>query len=254
VLALGALFVAAFVLTLGNPNAGLFLFLAVVCVGLAVVSVFARSLPRYGGTILDRAGGSQQDLFLGGLLLIALLTPWSVAIPTLRWPITFGWQSPLPLLTIAAIVLARLRRRRSGGRLAIVMAGIGLAAWFGWVGAQLLTSTFRASGFPFLPIDLLGEGWYVGLLAFAVSIDGMAADASEDDRPARPRDVWPFAIAPGMGLTRLHYPGRGRLCWPPRSSSPSWCRRTRSVPRSSSTTARSRASRSRTPAAGFSSH
>jgi hypothetical protein len=76
---------------------------------------------------------------------------------------------------------------------------------------QLLTSTFRATGFPFLPIDLLGEGWYVGLLAFAVTIDGRAADASEDDRPAWPREVWPFAIVPGMGLTRLHYPGRGRL-------------------------------------------
>jgi hypothetical protein len=211
VLALGALFTAAFVLTRGNPNAGLFLFLAVVCVGLAVVSVFARSLPRYGGTILDRAGGSERDLLLGGLLLIALLTPWSVAIPTLRWPITFGWQSPLPLLTIAAIVLARLRRQRRGSRLAIVMAGIGLVAWFAWVGAQLLTSSFRATGFPFLPIDLLGEGWYVGLLAFAVSIDGMAADDSEEDRPARPGEVWPFAIVPGMGLTRLHYPGRGRL-------------------------------------------
>ncbi len=210
VLALGALFLAAFVLTRGNPNAGLFLFLAVVCVGLAVVFLFAQTLPRFRGTILDRTG-SEEDPFLGGLLLIALLTPWSVAVPTLQHPQTFGWQSPLPLLIIAALVLARLRRSRRGGTLAIVMAGVGLAAWFGWVAAQLLTSTFRATGFPFLPIDLLGEGWYVGLLACAVSVDGMAAAASEDDRPARPREVWPFALVPGMGLTRLHYPGRGRL-------------------------------------------
>ncbi len=209
--ALGALFLAAFVLTRSNPNAGLFLFLAVVWVGLAVVSLFARSLPRFGSTVLDRAGGSERDLLLGGLLLIALLTPWSVAIPTLRWPLTFGWQSPLALLTISALAIARVRRRRRGGRLAIVIAGIGLAAWLGWVGAHLLTSTFRATGFPFLPIDLVGEGWYVGLLALAVSVDAMAADASEDDRRARPREVWPFAIVPGMGLTRLHYPGRGRL-------------------------------------------
>ncbi len=211
VLVLGALFLAAFILTRGNPNAGLFLFLAVVCMGVAVVSLFARSLPRVGGAILDRTGGSERDLLLGGLLLIALLTPWSVSVPTQRWPQTFGWQSPLPLLTIAVLVLARLRRSRRDSTLAIAMAGLGLAAWFGWVAAQVLTSTFRATGFPFLPLDLLGEGWYVGLLAFAVSVDGMATAASEDERPARPRDVWPFAVVPGMGLNRLHYPGRGRL-------------------------------------------
>lgn len=211
VLALGALFLAAFVLARGNPNAGLFLFLAVVCVGLAVVSLFARNAPRFGGKILGRTGGSERDLLLGGLLLIALLTPWSVAIPTLHWPQTLGWQSPLPLLTIAALLLARLRRSRRDGKVTILMAGLGLAAWFAWVGAQLLTPSFRTAGFPFLPIDLLGEGWYVGLLALAISVDGMAAEASEDNRPARPRDVWPFAVVPGMGLTRLHYPGRGRL-------------------------------------------
>jgi hypothetical protein len=211
VLALGALFLAAFLLTRGNPNAGLFLFLAVICVGLAVVFLFARAVPLFGGTILGRTGGSERDLLLGGLLLIALLTPWSVAIPAVRWPQTFGWQSPLPVLTIAALVLARLRRSRRDGRLAILMAALGLAAWFAGVGAQLLTPSFRTAGFPFLPIDLLGEGWYVALLAFTVSVDGVAAEASEDKRPIRPRDVWPFAVLPGMGLTRLHYPARGRL-------------------------------------------
>lgn len=209
-LALGALLLVAFVLTRGNPNAGLFLFLTVVCVGLAVVSVFARSLTRFGG-ILDRAGGSERDLLLGGLLLVALLTPWSVAVPTLRWPQTFGWQLPFPLLVIAALVLSRIRRLRRDSTLAVVAAGLGLAAWFAWVSLQLLTPTFRSTGFPFLPIDLVGEGWYIALLAFAVTVDGMAADASGDDPLARPREVWPFAVVPGMGLTRLHYLGRGRL-------------------------------------------
>jgi hypothetical protein len=211
VLALGAVFLVAFVLTRGNPNAGLFLFLAVVCLGLALVSVFARSLTRSGGNILDRAGGSERDLAIGGLLLVALLTPWSVAVATLSWRQTFGWQSPLPLVVVAAVILSRVRRSHRDATLAIVVAGLGLAAWFGWVSVQLLTPTFRSTGFPFLPIDLVGEGWYVALLAFAVSVDGLAVDASDDDRPARPGDVWPWAIVPGMGLTRLHYPGRGRL-------------------------------------------
>ena len=211
VLALGALFVTAFALARTNPNAGIFLFLAVVCLGLAMVSLFARGLQRFGGTVLNGGGRSEGDLLVGGILLIALLTPWSVAIPTLNRPLTFGWQAPLGLGVIGALVLARVCRRRRSGAAAVTIAGLGLLAWLAWISAQLLTPTFHASGFPFLPIDVLGEGWYVGLLAFAISLDGIAADASEDERPARPSEVWPLSIVPGAGLVRLHYPGRGRL-------------------------------------------
>ncbi len=48
-------------------------------------------------------------------------------------------------------------------------------------------------------------------LAFAVGVDGIAAEASGDERPARPAEVWPFSIVPGEGLVRMHYPDRGRL-------------------------------------------
>ena len=211
VLALGALFLTAFALTRSNPNAGVLLFLAVVSLGLAVVSLFARGLQRFPGTVLGRAGSLERDLLVGGLLLIALLTPWSVAIPMLRWPQTFGWQSPLAMAVIGALILIRVRPLRRYAVPAIIVAGLGLLAWSAWVSAQLLTPAFRASGFPFLPIDLLGEGWYIGVLAFAISVDGMAAEASDDERPARPSEVWPFSIVPGAGLVRLHYPGRGRL-------------------------------------------
>jgi len=94
---------------------------------------------------------------------------------------------------------------------AIVIAGLGFVAWAGWLSAQLLQPSVRATDFPFLPIDLLGEGWYVAVLAFAISVDGVASDASDDERPARPREVWPFAIVPGAGLVRMRYRGRGRL-------------------------------------------
>jgi hypothetical protein len=208
---LGALFLTAFALARGNPNAGIFLFLAVVCLGLAIVSLFARGLQRLGGTLLDGRGKLERDLLMGGLLLIGLLTPWSVAVPTLHWPQTFGWQSPLALLVVGAVILNRIRPLGRYGVPAVLLAGLGLLAWAAWISVQLLSPAFRGSGFPFLPIDLLGEGWYVAVLAVAVSVDGMAAGASDDARPARPSDVWPFSIVPGTGLVRLHYPGRGRL-------------------------------------------
>jgi hypothetical protein len=51
----------------------------------------------------------------------------------------------------------------------------------------------------------------VALLAFAIGVDGIAGDASHDERPARPTEVWPFSIVTGAGLVRLHYLARGRL-------------------------------------------
>ena len=210
-LGLGAVFVVAFALTRGNPNAGIFLLLAVVVLGFVLVSLFAEGVQRFGGTILTRTGRSERELLIGGLLLTALLTPWSTAIPPVHWPLRFGWQTPLALVVIAALVIARLARFRRISALAVVIAGLSLVAWIAWVSAQLVTPGFRSTGFPFLPIDLLGEGWSIGLLAFLISVDGLATQASSDDQPVRPKEVWSFAVTPGMGLVRLHYPGRGRL-------------------------------------------
>ena len=210
-LALGAIFVGAFALTRGNANAGFFLVLAVVCVGFALVSLFARGLQRYGGSVLTRSGRSERELLIGGLLLTALLVPWSTAIPPAHWPQQFGWQSPLALLIVAALLVVRVQRLRRYRTLAIVTAGVGLLVWIVWVSAQLRTPPFANTGFPFLPNDLLGEGWAIALLAFVISVDGIATEAARDDQPARPRDVWLFAVVPGMGLVRMYYTARGRL-------------------------------------------
>jgi len=210
--ALAAVFVVGFVLMRGNANAGIFIVLAVVCVGFALISLLARGLQRFGGGVLARTGRSERELLIGGLLLTALLTPWSTAIAPVHWPQRFGWQSPVGVIVVAALVIGQVHRLHRYRAPAILIAAGGLAAWIAWVSAQLLTPAFATTGFPFLPIDLLGEGWAVALLAFVVTLDGMAIEAAnEDDQPTRPRDVWPFAAVPGMGLVRMMYPGRGRL-------------------------------------------
>lgn len=210
-LGLGMLLAIGWVLTRSNPNAGLFLFLAVVCFGLVVVSLFASGVQRFGGTMLQRTGRSERDFLTGGLLLIALLTPWSVSIPTLQFAQLFGWQSPAALITVAALLAVRIRPVRRLALPAIVVAGLAILGWLVWVSAQLQTPAFSRSGFPFLPIDLLGEGWYIGLAALAITVDGAAAGAASDERPARPAEVWPYAVIPGLGLVRMQYPVRGRI-------------------------------------------
>jgi hypothetical protein len=210
-LALGLLFSLAFFLIQGNANAGIFLFLAVVCFGLALVALFASGIQRFGGTALQRSGRSERDLLAAGLLLIAVLTPWTAAVPTLHWQRSFGWQLPLALVAIAALALTYLRPLRRFSVGLVVIAALSLIAWVAWVTFQVSTPTFVRSGFPFLPIDLLGEGWYIALLALAVTVDGMAGRGASDPDVPRAAAVWGFALLPGMGVLRLHYPGRGRL-------------------------------------------
>src|ERR1700737_4169027 len=139
-LALAAVFVGAFALMRGNANAGIFIVLAVVCVGFALVSLLARGLQRFGGGVLTRTGRSERELLIGGLLLTALLTPWSTAIPPVQWPQRFGWQSPLALVVVAALAVVQVHRlhlsshrpprRGVGGR------ALGLRGHGGWDGGR----------------------------------------------------------------------------------------------------------------------
>ena len=154
---------------------------------------------------------SDRAVFAGALLLIALLTPWSVPIRPLHWTDVFGWQSPVSVVAIAAMAAIYLRRARPFTVPLAILSGIALLGWLGWVIGNLLTGPFAHSAFPFLPIDLLGEGWYIAALAFVITVDGLAQSASRSERRATGFEVWPFALVPGMGLVRLHYPMRGRL-------------------------------------------
>lgn len=206
-----AIFVLGFVLTRGNPNAGLFLILAVVFAALILVLMFAGGLQRFAGTALARSGRSERDVLVLGLLLVALLSPWTITIKPLEWHQTFGFESPITIAAIVGIALTRIQRLKTLRVVAIVIAGAALLTWIAWLTLQLQSPTFRNSGFPFLLIDLIGEGWFIGLLAFAIAVDGLAVESSSDERPARAKDIWPLAVVPGEGLVRMSYRGRGRL-------------------------------------------
>src|ERR1700694_4159643 len=153
-LALAAIFAGAFALMRGNANAGIFLVFAVVCVGFAVVSLFARGLQRFGGSVLTRSGRTERDLLIGGLLLTALLTPWSTAILPVHWLWRFGWQSPFALVVVAGLIVVRIHRLRRYGLAAILTAGAGLLAWISWGSGQLVTPALANTRLPFFSICL----------------------------------------------------------------------------------------------------
>jgi hypothetical protein len=208
---LGAVFLGAFWLTRKNANAGIFLFLAVVTLSLALVALIAVTLRGPGGRLIGRAGPSERGLLTIGLLLVSVLTPWAVEVKPVHAPLIFGWSSPAADLFVLAMLLTLVTRRPGFRPVGLGLGAAALLGWALWLSAELTSPPFRSSGFPFIPTDLIGEGWYIALLALAIAVDGLAAHYADDDVPIRPATVWPFSLMPGVGLVRLNYRARGRL-------------------------------------------
>ena len=210
-LGVAGLFGGGFLLTRSNPNAGLFLLVAAIFAGLSVVAVAAGGIQRWGGAAVSRSGRSERDLVVLGTLVVAVATPWSVEIAMANAPQIFGWQNPVAWLVALAIFASlpvRLRRYRG---YALALAGAGLAAWLVWLGEQLLTPAFSSLNFTFLPSDLIGEGWYIAVLAWVIALDGVAARSADDEAPRRAKDLLALALVPGVALIRLGHKTRGRL-------------------------------------------
>ncbi len=210
-LVVAGLFGGGFLLTRSNPNAGLFLVVAATFAGLSAVAVVVGGIQRWGGAAVSRSGRSERDLVVVGALVVAVATPWSVEIAMANAPQVFGWQNPVALLVALATLAslpARLQRYRGP---ALVLAGAGLVAWIVWLSEQLLTPAFSSLNFSFLPSDLVGEGWYIAVLAWVIALDGVAAQSADDEAPLRARDLFGLALVPGMALIRLGYKARGRL-------------------------------------------
>src|SRR5437660_676515 len=78
--------------------------------------------------------------------------------------------------------------------------------------AYLLTRpSFSKWPFGCTPVDLVSTGWYAGLIGWVIAVDAFAVRRAREPTLAQPKDVWPLALVPGMGLVRLGYAGRGRL-------------------------------------------
>jgi hypothetical protein len=209
-LILAALFGVGYALSHDQPSGGVFLIVALICLGAAVIFAGVAGVEQVGAAILRRSGRTGREAAVVGLLSISLLAPWSVAIKAAHAVDVPGWKNPIAWLIVlatAAPFLARTRRWIGSG---LLVGGLALAAWFGWVVFQLTQPDFTRLAFPFLPIDLLGLGWYAALAGWVVSLDALATANATDEWAARPGEVWPFAIVPGLGIARMGMVARGR--------------------------------------------
>lgn len=209
-LTLGILFGAAYVLSHDQPNAGVFLVVSLICVGVAAIFAVVAGAEQLGEALLRRSGRSGREAAVAGLLAISLLTPWSVAIRLAHAAEVPGWRNPIAWLVVLAAGLPFLARRRRWTLAGLAVSGLALAGWLAWQAFQLTRPEFRSLAFPFLPIDLLGTGWYAALIGSVIVVDALAAGDAQNDVTPTSKEVWPLAIVPGMGIARLGLVARGR--------------------------------------------
>jgi len=209
-LILAVLFGAGYVLSHDQPNGGLFLAVALICLGVAVIFAVVAGAEQLATALLRRSGRTGREAAVGGLLAISLLMPWSVAIRLAHAAEVPGWKNPIAWIIVLGAGLPFLARRRRWLFPGLVVSGAALTEWLAWVALQLTRPEFRSLAFPFLPIDLLGAGWYAALAACVIVVDALATDQASDDRAPTASDVWPFAIVPGLGIARMGLVARGR--------------------------------------------
>jgi len=210
-LTLGVLFGAGYLLSHDQPNGGLFLVVALICFGVALIFAVVAGAEELGTALLRRSGRTGREAAVAGLLAISLLMPWSGAIRVAHAAGVDGWTNPVAWMVVLGADLPFLARQRRWIVPGLVISGLGLAGWLGWLSFQLTQPEFSTLGFPFLPIDRLGSGCYAALLAAVVVVDALATSDAHGDVAPTPASVWPFAIVPGLGIARLGPVARGRI-------------------------------------------
>jgi hypothetical protein len=181
---LAGLFAIGFFLSRDQRNGSLFLVVALICLGVGVVFAAVAGLEQVGTALLRRSGRSGREAAVAGLLAICLLVPWSVAIRAARAAEVPGWKNPVAWVAVLAIGVPLLTRNRRWMVPGLAVGGAALAGWLVWVSLQLTGSGFTVLSFPFLPIDLLGFGWYAAVAALVVVVDAMATARGSSERPS----------------------------------------------------------------------
>jgi hypothetical protein len=209
--ALALVFGMAYLASRGNQNAGLLLIASAVCAGLGLLRVLVALLQRFDGKA-SGIWGYEHETAVIALSLVALFTPWRIDIALAGAGGILAWQSPLPWITLLALVPSLSRRLARWEGVGLAVSGAGLAAWLGWSAWLLFTPAFSRLHFPFQPLDLVGIGWYLALATWVVAVDGAAARRGwERSGEAGRYDVLPWAVVPGAGFLRLARPALGRV-------------------------------------------
>jgi hypothetical protein len=207
---LALLLVAAYLLVRADPNAGLLLIPAAVLAGVGLLRILVAVLQLVDGAQSGVWGYFQETVVLV-LLLAALVAPWRVEVALAHAAAIFGWQVPLALLAALGLVPSLARRLARWEGVGLAVTGASLAAWLAWLASLLLTPDFARFHFPFVPLDLVGVGWYLVLAAWAVAVESAASRTAwrTSGKGGKVR-LLGWAMVPGAALLRIGRTAHGR--------------------------------------------
>ena len=150
------------------------------------------------------------DILAGLCLVASVASPWAISIPPAHLVESFGFQTPLCWLVVAALIGAVLLKGHAA-IVALAAAELAVIGWFGWAMWVDTTPRFTSLGFPFIGTDLIGPGWYAAAVGLLV-VGGVVVKKLNDRDVPVDWDLWVLAAIPGYGLARLGQWGRG-LMW-----------------------------------------
>lgn len=159
---------------------------------------------------LRRFIGSPLSVLTVISAFLALVSPWTIAIPQVHADVNFGFQNPICWLGVLAMFAALVTTNPNLRLAAALAAESFLFVWFAWASWAATTSQYARVDFPFIGIDLVGPGWFEAALGlFAV---GAITARQFHDQEVRPGpEVWLLSLIPGMGLIRIGRTARGVL-------------------------------------------
>ena len=152
------------------------------------------------------------EAVIGILLLASLATTWCNEILPAHMQPVFGYVNAPAWVVVVAVVVALQAGRVM---LQIICLGVALAAlvgWLIWLALRLASPDFHGLQFDFLLVDLVAEGWYLGLAALALAFARIAARAHDDEVEPGTAEVLSFSLIPGAGQLRLGRRFRG-VAW-----------------------------------------
>jgi hypothetical protein len=135
------------------------------------------------------------------LAAIALVAEWTVSIPPAHMPETFGYQAVACWAAVAGLAAALVLEPRLAAVALVVVEAV-LLAWFGWAAWVVSTPRFTSLGFPFLPTDVIGSGFYVAWAAVVAAAGAVTWELWRRRVPLG-ADLWLLTAVPGFGLVRM---------------------------------------------------
>jgi hypothetical protein len=145
------------------------------------------------------------------LAVAAMLVPWTQNLQQARLHATAGWQIIPGWLALAGIATATLATSARARTLGLAACGAAVVAWPVAVEWQTASPDFHRLAFEFHWVDVTDVGWILALLGWLIAGELAARRAAEEAPDPSPAAAAAWCLIPGMGLTRQHLPGRGRV-------------------------------------------